>query len=145
MKKMLKIALIFLLFNKNIDVEARDLYKIYYPMNNEFENIAYINCKFIGKFYEEEKLFYLIKKAFNKECFKGIFIENGNLYINFNEKIMQETKGSNQEITKIKVLAYTVFQFNNIKTITFLKEGCFFTMPAGSNIIKYTKDDFYKL
>ncbi len=140
MKRILSLALIFLLFG-NLDIRGGNFYKIYYLKNDELESLYYKNCHFIGDFTEEEKMYYLIRQSFNKDTIKGIFLEKGNLYINFNEKIMEETKASFEENNKIKTLLYTAFQFENIKTITFLKEGKIFTMSGGTNIFKQDRYD----
>lgn len=144
MKKMLTLALIFL-FLKPINIFATDIYRFYYF--NDSEKLIFKNYEFIGNFKDEEKLFYFINQVFNKKYknINGFFIENENLYLNFNQNIENMPKGSFGEICMIKSILYTLFQFENVNTITFLQEGELFLMPAGSYVYKFTRDYLEKL
>lgn len=145
MKKIINFALIFLLLNP-INIYAKDIYKLYH-FENIGEKITFKNYEFLGNFTEEEKLFYLIKQIFNvnNENVKGVFIEKGNLYVNFNENIADMPKGSYGEISVIRMALHTIFQFKEIKTVTFLQDGNHFIMPAGSHIYKHTRDNLKEI
>lgn len=138
MKKAIALTFIFFAFSKNFTYA--NSYRLYY-LNND-EKLAFKNYIFFDNINEEEILLFLLQNMFEKtDAFKGIFIERGNLYLNFNENILNFTKGSFGEVSMITEVLNTCFQFKNINTVSFLKEGQAFYMPAGNFVFKYTIED----
>lgn len=137
MRKAFYLFFLLTFFNFN-NIFANSTYNIYHID----ENYSIVNSyKFLSSFTNEDKILYLTKKFFNCEI-KGIHIENGNLYINFNNSYKYFPKGSYGEFFMLKSFFKTMSQFYNIKTVTFIENGKDFIFPAGNFVFKLNIDFF---
>nr|WP_317357733.1 GerMN domain-containing protein [uncultured Tyzzerella sp.] len=153
MKKGYAISLILAcIFNNNIIVNGQELCKIYYLENNFEESLMFDEYLILGDFMKEEKIKLILTTYFYDTHNRGGYIPKGtkilgakiinnDLYINFNKEIENYGGGSHYEINLIRLILHTCFQFEDIKSVTFLIDGKFKVLPQGSLVFKYTRED----
>lgn len=150
MKKFFAILFASLFMFKPNYINAEEIYKIYYLEDNE--KISFDEYIFLKECTEKEKIELLLNTYVYNAKNHVIYIPedtkildlnliNKDLYINFNENILNYGGGSYYETNLIRLILHICFQFNNIDTVTFLIENKFMLLPESSLVYKYTRQD----
>lgn len=151
LKFKLIIMLIFLILIFPMRVNADEINMIYY-FENDITGNDYLKTQeytFCGNINTEERVFILISNLFDNNYIDINYVPYGtmllsvNLYddelvVNVNENI-KNYGGSTYEVGLIKQILYTIFQFDDIKTVTLLINGKLDYLGEGSIIYKYDK------
>ena len=156
MKRFLVILFTSLFIIKPSYVNAQEVYKIYYLENNIEEQLSFDEYIFLKKFTDEEKITLLLKTYIYNPNKRIIYMPkdakilnvnliNNDLYINFNENILDYGGGSYYETNLIRLILHICFQFEDVNTVTFLIEDKFRLLPESSLVYKYTRQDLEML
>lgn len=151
LKFKLIIMLILLILIFPMRVNADEINMIYY-FENDITGNDYLKTQeytFCGNINTEERVFILISNLFDNNYIDINYVPYGtmllsvNLYddelvVNVNENI-KNYGGSTYEVGLIKQILYTIFQFDDIKTVTLLINGKLDYLGEGSIIYKYDK------
>ncbi len=156
MKRFFAILFTSLFFFKPSYVNAQEVYKIYYLENNIEEQLSFDEYIFLRKCTDEEKITLLLNTYIYNPNKRIIYMPedtkilnvnliNNDLYINFNENILDYGGGSYYETNLIRLILHICFQFEDINTVTFLIEDKFRLLPESSLVYKYTRQDLEML
>ncbi|WP_317367603.1 GerMN domain-containing protein [uncultured Tyzzerella sp.] len=153
MKKKCAILLVLsYILNASIIVNAQDFYKIYYLENDIDERLTFDEYVILGDYMDEYKIKLLLETyLYNSKNSINYIPEgtkvlntkiiNNNLFINFNKNIENYGGGNYYETNLIRQILHTCFQFEDIKSVTFLIENKFKVLPEGNLVFKYNRED----
>ncbi len=126
MKKKCAILLVLsYILNASIIVNAQDFYKIYYLENDIDERLTFDEYVILGDYMDEYKIKLLLETYLYNSKNSINYIPEGTK--NFNKNIENYGGGNYYETNLIRQILHTCFQFEDIKSVTFLIENKFNT------------------